>query len=476
MFIADTLSRDPDVKQSVCTRDLDNTALAVHMLVAVSPVRMNKFKAETATDPVLQKIALYSRKGWPQHRSAVDPVAHPYWQYRLEIHEEEGLLFRGPRLIIPKTQRRETLLQIHASHQGIVSCKSRARECLYWPGMTTDIEQLILSCNICQQTAKANQAEPIQSHEVPERPWEKVGIDLFQSKGKMHLAMVDYHSKFVEVRHLSHSSAAEPVILAIKSIFAIHGIASEIITDNGPPFNSAAFAEFAYEWDFTHRTSSPLYPKSNGMIERSIQTTKLLIRKAHMTGTDPYLALLNYRATPNVGNLSPAEMLMGRQLRTLIPSKAELLLPRFNTNHTVKLLKENQEKCKKFSNQHTKSLPPLAVNQRVMVQMGQRHWVPATVTKIQAEPRSYEVTTVEGRKFRRNRVAIRERAVQNCEETNGITEVVSNENAMANAEDHSKEPISIDPECKGVDTVNNAPVDRYSRYGRKIKVPARYSE
>ena len=99
----------------------------------------------------------------------------------------------------------------------------------------------------------------------------------------------------------------------MKTAFARHGIPETLRTDNGPQFSSREFTEFAKEYNFTHTTSSPHFPASNGQAERVVQAVKHLLRDAD----DPPLVLLSYRAThfPWCGK-SPAELLMRRQIRT----------------------------------------------------------------------------------------------------------------------------------------------------------------
>ena len=67
---------------------------------------------------------------------------------------------------------------------------------------------------------------------------------------------------------------AESTIAVLKSVFARHGNPNIVVADN-MPFNSR---------DFKIITSSPQYPQSNGLVERNVQTIKLLLRKAREGG------------------------------------------------------------------------------------------------------------------------------------------------------------------------------------------------
>ena len=163
-------------------------------------------------------------------------------------------------------------------------------------------------------------------HPVPERPWQKVGVDIFTFQRKDYLLVVDYYSKYPEIAHLPDKTAST-VVLQLKEIFARHGIPEEMTSDN-MPFSSRKMSEFAEEWKFSQSTSSPHYAQSNGQAERAIQTVKNMLRKANEAGTDPYVALLQYRNTPVAGcDYSPAQMLFSRSLRTKLPVAAEQLIP-----------------------------------------------------------------------------------------------------------------------------------------------------
>ena len=150
---------------------------------------------------------------------------------------------------------------------------------------------------------------------LPQRPWEKIGTDLFELKGKSYLLLVDYFSRYIEVVKLS-STTTKSVVAAMKPVFARHGIPDMIVSDNGPQYSSQEFQEFAEDYGFQHVTSSPYHPQGNGEAERAVKTVKKLLRDTD----DPNLALLSYRSTPlSWCQHSPVELLMGRQIRFTLP-------------------------------------------------------------------------------------------------------------------------------------------------------------
>ena len=102
--------------------------------------------------------------------------------------------------------------------------------------------------------------EPLIPFPFPQRPWQRVGTDLFEWKKTDYLLVVDYYSRFIEIAKLTLTTAMG-VISHLKSIFARHGIPEVVVLDNGPQYSSAVFEEFSKEYEFDHVTSSPKYPQ-----------------------------------------------------------------------------------------------------------------------------------------------------------------------------------------------------------------------
>ena len=177
---------------------------------------------------------------------------------------------------------------------------------VWWPGVSSEIEKFVQACTVCQKTTTHNR-KPLISTPLPSHPWQRIVLDLFELKGSAYLLAVDYYSRFVEVEKLS-STTSSSVITKLKSIFARFGIPAEVISDNGPQFNSQDMKEFSEIYGFRHTTTSPHYSQTNGLAERTAKTVKGLLEYC----SDPYQALLSNRATPFPWcRLSPAELLMG---------------------------------------------------------------------------------------------------------------------------------------------------------------------
>jgi hypothetical protein len=483
MFIADTLSRAP-IKLKTGNDTLFDESLEVNMINATAD-KLCELKEATECDPTLQILKKFTQDGWPE-KSEIPQNVRPYYSYRDEISEEKELLMKGNKLIIPKSLQREMLEKVHAAHLGIVKSKALAREAIFWPGLSSQLEDMISACSVCQSVRNDLPSEPLQPQEIPDMPWNKVAIDLFHFQDREYVLCVDYYSKFPDISYLPNTTTAT-LVSALKTMFTRFGIPTEVVSDNGPQFSSREFKLFATTYGFKHTTSSPGYAQSNGQAERHIQTVKKLLLKAEASGGDINLCLLGYRNAPLDGvGLSPAQLLMSRRLNSQIPIKSELLRPEApKATETYNLLKFRQLKQKRYFDQHASKVKrQLHVGESVRFKSLRGHWIPAVIqSRVDGVPRSYNVLTHQQNVLRRNRKHIFPTR-ENVNLSSSPRNVDPQEHNVSVSQGHAQNinpridsptesqipkspPRAVDRRTPNID------VNKTSRCGRQIKKPVK---
>ena len=205
MFIADALSRS----YRLTTENAQHDSSEVRALrevkhedgISVSPKRLQEFKQVTAEDSEMQLLISAIHNGWPLSRKECPAQLVPHYHSRSELVEDGGLVYRGERLVVPRSLRPDMLNEIHRSHIGIGGCVRRARELLYWPRINAEVKDFVAKCSICQSYQPEQCREELQPHEMPSRPWSKVGADIFELGQQHFLIMVDYWSSYKNSRY-----------------------------------------------------------------------------------------------------------------------------------------------------------------------------------------------------------------------------------------------------------------------------------
>ena len=207
IHIADALSRayprgsaPVGEEQSEFCHQVQDIVLAEHL--PIPSESLNQLRDETAKDQSLQILMQVVLTGWPERKHLVPQEVQAYFSSRDELSVQDGLLFKGNRVVIPTSLRQSI---IHSTHMGIEGSLRRAREAYYWPLMNAEVKDFISKCSICN-TIKPDQCrEELMPHELPERPWSKVGTDLFTFGGKNFIVTVDYYSNFIEMDRLHNT-------------------------------------------------------------------------------------------------------------------------------------------------------------------------------------------------------------------------------------------------------------------------------
>ena len=249
LYTADALSRAPTVASpnSVIEEVEEFVSSSVIAALPASKNRLRIYSQAQKKDLTFEQIREFCITGWPC-KERISHKLKPYWNVRGSFTLCEGLLLFNSRIVVPKVLQRETLDKIHQGHQGIERCLLRMKYSVWWPGITSQLKQLIQNCGTCCKNARPRR-EPLLTTPFPEYPWQRITTDLFELHGVHYLLVVDYFSRYPEISKLT-TTTSTAVIVAMKAVFARHGIPEIVRSDNGPQYSSHEFALFADSYGF----------------------------------------------------------------------------------------------------------------------------------------------------------------------------------------------------------------------------------
>ena len=382
----DGLSRLPlsEVKPSASeVQSTDFTVCQLNLL----PVTSKELAAATRSDPELSRVLNFTLKGWPAVHTEESMTLQPYWTRRGELTVECGCLLWGVRAVVPRKLQQQVLKELHDGHPGMVRMKNLARSYVWWPGLDSNIEELVKSCPQCQETKSAPPKAPLHPWVWPSKPWERIHVDFAGPfLGKMFFIVVDAHSKWPEVIPMS-TTTSMATVAELNRLFASYGIPQQLVSDNGPQFTSGEFKEFLRTNGVRHIQVAPYHPSSNGAAERFVRTFKEAMQKSKCTRVSIHdhlmHFLLSYRVTPHTTTgMAPCELFMGRKLRTTL----DLLMPDLGSFVAKKQIQQ------KHSHDGKAILRQFVEGQRVLVRNYRAgpKWITAIVRQ-KSGPLSYVV-------------------------------------------------------------------------------------
>ena len=166
-----------------------------------------------------------------------------------------------------------------------------AHESIYWININDDIKNFIINCPTCLTFQQIPPKDKIIHHDIPVRPWDVIGEDMFTLNNKHYLCIVDYHSKFPIIRKTEDLSV-DSLILTCKIIFAEYGLPKKIMSDSGSNFISDKFKTFCKSLNIEQTFSSSYHQQSNRQVEACIKFAKCTLKKCYDSRVDPHIALL----------------------------------------------------------------------------------------------------------------------------------------------------------------------------------------
>ena len=412
--VADWLSRDMDTnnqlhikpsQEYIFRTDIEN--IDVQKLTPIRNETLLKVKEASRADREYETLRKMIREGWSKSVKNCPDTVKNFWRVRAELTVHEGLVYRGSALVIPNSLRKEMLKTAHASHYGARALWTRARECIYWPNLKVQIEDLSNNCEACLSYQNKQAKEPMARRSLTTYPFQIVFQDLFLHRDNNYLVTVDVFSDFYEVNFIGKNPTADKVVTATKRHSARYGAPIELHTDNGPQFIAEPFKSFLRSWQVSHITSSPYFSQSNGKAEAAVKLAKKLLKKCLMNGEDVDYATLESRNIPQAEGRSRAEKFFGRKLRSKLPS----VLDNRNFVYDYRQVQRNerkQTKMKEYYDRGSKRLRPLQKGSSVRVEPLNRGdiWRKASCIA-EVAPRSYLVKLSNGTVIRRNRRQLR---------------------------------------------------------------------
>ena len=253
----------------------------------------------------------------------------------------DGILYRrfegrGNRKILQKVVPRQLRKQIaeemhkglNGGHFGNRRAKAKLQERFYWPGWGTAVR---LAKRRCEQCSRFQRVQPRQQGSmqpmVVGEPWERLGIDVtgphpVSSKGNKYiLTIIDHFTKWVELFPIRNQEAATVAQILVDRVFCAHGLPVQILTDQGPNFESELFRQLCDRLGVDKIRTSPYRPSTNGNIERFHATMHALIAKwVHSNHRDwdtklPAVAFAYRSSVQESTGFTPFFLMYGREAR-----------------------------------------------------------------------------------------------------------------------------------------------------------------
>ena len=140
---------------------------------------------------------------------------------------------RGDRIVVPFSLKKRILERIHEGHMGVAKCRERATQSVWWPQIGKDIKSRVASCRHCLEKQPSQASEPFLPSALPDRPFQKVGIDICEFRNKHYLVHVDYYSRYIDVTYLPSLTSAT-VIGKLKNFFSHHGVPETVFQTTVP--------------------------------------------------------------------------------------------------------------------------------------------------------------------------------------------------------------------------------------------------
>ncbi|KAJ7989377.1 hypothetical protein DPEC_G00303900 [Dallia pectoralis] len=340
---------DKRVERELCTEG--GVTATVSQLVAtecqgLETVGVREWRCRQEADVELRPVLLWVERGnrppWGEV-APLSPVTKGLWAKITNLRVAEGVLQRGWKqpatgemtwqVVVPKGLQGEVLQQLHggvgAGHFGVSKTLKRVRRGFYWARHRRDVEDICRRCDECaaKKGPSGRSHALLQQFPVGE-PMERLGVDIvgpfpISEKGnRFILTAMDYFTKWPEAYAIPDQEAETVAEALIGGIVSRFGVPQSIHTDQGRNFESRVFSELCRRLGVEKTRTTPLYPQSDGLVERFHRTMAqqlAIVTSKHQKDWDTHLPfiLMAYRSAVQASTAcSPALLMLGREMRT----------------------------------------------------------------------------------------------------------------------------------------------------------------
>lgn len=308
---------------------INNLLYMLHTTPIVDRITLKAIAEETTSDSILSKLQniVKSGKTWISKDEQESLLKFKNILPEITI-TGNGILLKGERIILPATLQNLAIQLCHqGSHPGQSSMERRLRYHFFFHDMNIKVSKYLEQCTDCSIYTDKKSKEPLKSHNVPDRCWEKVAVDLFgPMPSQKHIVVVqDLASRFPAAKIVS-STAADKVLPAMSDIYNAYGNPEVQLSDNGPPFNSVAMDKFAEERNIVLEKIPPHHPSANP-VETFMRPLGKTMKIANYNRSNDRQALdnllRNYRDTPHPSTgIPPSAMLFRSSMSGPFPARA----------------------------------------------------------------------------------------------------------------------------------------------------------
>jgi len=304
----------------------------------------------------------------------------------------DGVLHFQKRIIVPSSIKARILKSFHdgptSGHQGVDRTLEKLKRYYWWPNMSKDVHNYVLSCKICGRS-KIRRHKPygkIQPLPIPTKPWEIIGVDFIVSLPTSQgctciMVTSDHLTKMIHLVPCADVPSADLTAkLLLFNVFRYHGFPKIIVSDHGSQFSSEFWTSLCSAIHAKPRLATAHHQQSNGQIERANSVIEQYLRcycstaqsewclyiplcefaynnSLHKSiGQSPFMA--NYGFHPNSTLDSPP---------ILLQDKASILSRDWSSHFKTlrQLLLKAKEDFKKYGDKRTSIGPDLQVDDKV---------------------------------------------------------------------------------------------------------------